>query len=83
MTNRLSKTRRQLLMICLVGTATVGILASLLVPSPQWASSGSITIPVEVMVFDTVLVTPIENAIVTIVRAPPRANAFNFGGWRA
>lgn len=55
----------------LILTAVITVLIALLLPEVQWASSGFITIPVEVTVFDSESGEPIENASVYIVRSSP------------
>lgn len=42
----------------------------MLVPSPEWASSGTMTCPVEVLVFNVKDGSPIESAKVDILRIP-------------
>lgn len=51
-------------------------LAALLVPSPQWAASGTMRVPVRVVVFDAETGAPIAGALVAIVRAPPVTREF-------
>lgn len=53
----------------LVGAITV-MLVVLIIPSVEWASSGSLRVPVRVFVFDAAHAVPISNARVTIFRGP-------------
>ena len=56
---------------CLVALAIIAALAALIRPGMQWASSGSIRVPVRVFVFDATHGMPIADARVAIFRAPP------------
>lgn len=47
------------------------ILIALILPSVKWASSGSIQLPVRIVVFDAARARPIEGAQVAILWAPP------------
>ena len=72
----LLKARPKTLVEWLVVAAIVAILAALLIPPAKWASSGSVTIPVDVVVFDAQSAKPIEGAFVAIVWAPPATGEF-------
>ncbi|MCA9021479.1 MAG: hypothetical protein KDA74_15125, partial [Planctomycetaceae bacterium] len=52
----------------LILIAVITVLIALLFPEAQWISSGSLTVPVEITVFDSESGEPIENASVLIVR---------------
>ncbi len=60
----------------LILIAIVAILVALLLPPVKWASSGSVTIPVDIVVFDAMTAAPIEGADVAIVWAPPATGEF-------
>lgn len=60
----------------LVITAVVAFFVAILIPRTKWASSGSVTIPVDVVVFDVHSATPIEGALVAIVLALPATDEF-------
>ncbi|MBS0264218.1 MAG: hypothetical protein JSS02_19935 [Planctomycetes bacterium] len=51
--------------------AIVAVIAALLIPPAKWGGSGSIRIPVRVLVFDASRGTPIANARVAMFYAPP------------
>ncbi len=63
--------RKPTLVELLVLIAGIGVVVALLLPVPQWASSGSIRFPVRVLVFDAVHGKPIANARVGIFGAAP------------
>lgn len=63
--------RRPTLVAVLLVIAIVAILVALIVPSVEWASSGSARFPVRVIVFDAQQSRPIANAHVAIFRASP------------
>lgn len=63
--------RRPTLIEFLVIVAIITVLAALLIPPVQWASSGDIDVPVRVFVFDADLAIPIEGAVVGIIRCQP------------
>ncbi|MEQ9410675.1 MAG: hypothetical protein RIK87_23260 [Fuerstiella sp.] len=79
---RLLKARPKTLLEWLVVAAIVAILAALLIPPAKWASSGSVTIPVDVVVFDAHSAKPIEGAFVAIVRAPPASGEFELNEYQ-
>ncbi|HEY4262280.1 MAG TPA: hypothetical protein VGM98_19120 [Schlesneria sp.] len=54
----------------IVIVAIIAVLIALLFPQPQWASSGSIRLPVRVHVFDSVHGTPISGANMMVIRGP-------------
>lgn len=60
----------------LVMAAVSILLIALLLPQPKWASSGTVTIPVEIHVFDVHSAKPIEGAIVSIIWSPPANGEF-------
>ena len=66
----------------LIVIAILVILLALVVPSAKWASSGTIEIPVHVVVFDASDATPIANALVAIVRAPPGSGEYSLDEYR-
>ena len=66
--------KRPTLVEVLVLIAIVSCVIAILIPQVKWASSGSITVPVWVMVFDAEHDRPIPNARVSIFRAPPLYN---------
>lgn len=76
MNSWLLKAHPKTLIEWLVIAAIVAILVAVVVPQPKWASSGSVTIPVDVVVFDARSATPIEGAFVAIVWAPPATGEF-------
>ncbi len=63
--------RRPTLIEGLVVMAIICVAVALLLPPVQWASSGDITVPVRVIVFDAAQGTPISGAQVLVVRSPP------------
>jgi hypothetical protein len=63
--------RKPTLVELLLVIAIVGIIVALLLPGPEWASSGHIRFPVRVIVFDAVHGRPIANARVGIFEAAP------------
>jgi hypothetical protein len=63
--------RRPTLVEALVLIAIVAILVALIVPGTHWAASGSIRLPVRVVVFDAARGEPISDAHVAIFYAPP------------
>lgn len=72
----LYKARPTTLIEWLVVAAIIAILVALLTPQTKWASSGSVTIPVDVVVFNAHSATPIEGALVAIVWGPPATGEF-------
>jgi hypothetical protein len=69
--NVLSRLRRVTFLEWLIVAATVGIVTALLLPATKWASSGSVNVPVRVVVFDAARSRPIGHARVLLFRAPP------------
>ncbi len=68
--NRVLRRIRSLTLIeLLVMIAIIAIVIALVMPETHWAGSGSIEIPVRVLVFDATTLRPIENAHVTLVWA--------------
>lgn len=47
------------------------VILALIIPKTKWASSGSLQVPVKIMVFDLSTGSPIPHAQVTLFRAPP------------
>jgi hypothetical protein len=60
--------RRPMLIEWLVIVAITCVLVALIVPGAKWASSGDITIPVQVQVFDPISAKPVVGARVGISR---------------
>ena len=60
--------RRPTLAEALVLLAIGAVLVALLLPTPKWAASGSMQLPVRVVVFDALHGTPIAGAKVTAFR---------------
>lgn len=58
------------------------VLAALLVPDAEWASSGTLRMPVRVVVFDAETAAPIAGATVALVRAPPPTAEFELTEYR-
>lgn len=66
----------------LVIAVIIAILVALVLPDSEWAASGSIVVPVHVVVFDGKTTLPIANAVVGIVRAPPASGDFALDEYR-
>ncbi len=62
--------------------AIIAILIALLVPPVQWASSGSIRIPVQVVVFNPETGEAVQDARVAIVRGLPAGEEFSLADHR-
>jgi len=71
-----NRNRRTTLVEWLTIFALFAVLAALMISGQPWASSGSLTIPVDVTIFDVLTSRPIENALVSIVWSPPASEAF-------
>jgi hypothetical protein len=63
--------RRPTLIELLVVISVVAVLVALVIPGVKWAASGSMRVPVRVLVFDATHGPPIANASVAIFWAPP------------
>lgn len=66
-----SRLRSLTLIQCLAVAAVVTAIAALVSPATEWASSGSIRIPVRVVIFDAAKGDPIAGAAVAVFRALP------------
>ena len=66
----------------LVIAVIIAILVALVLPDSEWASSGTIVVPVHVVVFDGGTALPIKDAVVGIVRAPPATGDFAHDEYR-
>jgi hypothetical protein len=66
--------RKPTLIETLVLIAFVAVLVALILPPAKWAASGSIRIPVRVLVFDASEGKPIANAHVAVFWAPSLLN---------
>src|SRR5690606_10627077 len=71
MSHWLSKIYPKTIIEWLIAVVVIAILVALLLPPVRWASSGSVALPIEVVVFDMQTGLPIDGAQVTLVRAPP------------
>jgi hypothetical protein len=60
----------------------LAIVIALTLPGPQWASSGTIEMPVRIVVFDAKTTLPISDADVAIFRAPPATGNFDLAEYR-
>ena len=69
--NLRQRLKRVTLIELLTVTAVIAVLIAIFLPPAKWASSGTITVPVRVLVFDPVHEKPVANAHVTIIRSPP------------
>jgi hypothetical protein len=69
MTTWLKKAYPKTLIGWLTLIAMVAVLVAVIIPEAKWGSSGSVTIPVDVVVFDALTAKPIEGAYVAIVWA--------------
>ncbi|WP_437201023.1 hypothetical protein [Planctomicrobium sp. SH664] len=65
------KWRRPTLTEWLLVIAILSVVAAILVPPVKWGASGSITIPVRVIVFDAREGRPLEKATVSLLRYSP------------
>ncbi len=74
--------RRPTLTEVLAVIAITLILFAILLPPVKWASSGSIQLPVRIVVFDAAHARPIAGAQVTIVWAPPLADVESIDEYR-
>lgn len=74
--------RRPTRVECVVVVAIITVLIALLLPTVQWASSGSIRFPVRVFVFDATRGMPLADAQVAIFRAPFMSNANSLKDYR-
>ena len=74
----LPKTLLEWLIIAVI----IAILVALVLPDSEWASSGTIVVPVHVVVFDGGTALPIADAVVGIVRAPPASGDFALDEYR-
>jgi hypothetical protein len=68
---RLSMAWPKTILEWLVIAVIIAILVALVVPDVEWASSGTIVVPVHVVVFDGKTMLPLADAVVGIVWAPP------------
>lgn len=83
MMSRLLRGRRFTLIQWLVVAAVAAIMVAMFVPGTKWASSGAVTIPVDVLVFDPQAAAPIEGALVAIVWAPPATGEFEVAKYQS
>jgi hypothetical protein len=60
----------------LIIAVIIAIIVLLLLPASEWASSGTINVPVHVVVFDGETASPISDAVVAIIWAPPATGDF-------
>lgn len=74
---RLTMALPKTLLEWLVIAAIIAILVALLLPAREWASSGTIVVPVHVVVFDGETMLPITDAVVGIFRAGPATEDFS------
>jgi len=72
LTTALPKTGLEWLIIAVV----VAILILVLLPGREWASSGTINVPVHVVVFDGKTARPVSGAMAAIIWAPPATGDF-------